>query len=88
MNYRLQLAGRAERYFNRLDAVMKERVTLRLVEILADPLDPDIGKPLVGKRGLRSSRVGNLRILYRVYQDEILVLIERIGPRGQVYRDL
>ena len=88
MTYRLELAGRAERYFNRLDASMKARVSLRFKEILADPFNQDVGKPLVGKQGLRSSRVGSLRILYRVYDEQILVLVERIAPRGQVYRDL
>ncbi|MBA4179477.1 MAG: hypothetical protein C0506_02715 [Anaerolinea sp.] len=88
MIYRLRISREAERYLARLDAVMQRRVQRRIDQIVASPLDGDVAKPLVGRQGLRTSRVGSLRIVYRVIDSEILVLIERIAPRGQVYRDL
>jgi mRNA-degrading endonuclease RelE of RelBE toxin-antitoxin system len=47
--------------------------------------DPAISKALSGRGGQRSSRVGNLRILYFV-NDVVHVLdVTDIGPRGDIY---
>ncbi len=62
-------------------------MTARFELLCSDPFNSSYSKRLQGSE-LRSSRVGELRIVYAVYEDEILVFIERIGPRGQVYRGL
>jgi len=31
-------------------------------------------------------RQGNYRILYQVYDDEVIVVVVRVGKRGEVYR--
>ena len=87
MSYRYALSPRADRYFARLDRPTQRRVADRLDELVADPFDPTISKRLQNRAGLRSARVGGLRILYQVQENDDLIRIEDIGPRGQIYRD-
>jgi len=88
VNYRLRLSRDAERYFARLDRTAQKRVQDRLNELANDPFAPGVSKPLANAGHERSSRAGSLRILYFVERDEHVILVEEIGPRGQVYRRL
>lgn len=51
--------------------------------------EPTTGKPLQGPLvGLRSLRVGDIRIVYRFEAAQLLVFVLDIGRRGKAYRDL
>ncbi len=46
-----------------------------------------LGKPLLGElEGLHSSRRGDYRIIYEIFEEEDTVLIHRIQHRRDVYR--
>ena len=63
-----------------LHPVLKRKVRAALQAILDDPY---AGKALCNElRGLRSYRVGRLRIIYRLRRDVELVAI---GPRDSIY---
>ena len=48
--------------------------------------EPNSGKPLRGPLlGRRSFRVGAMRIIHRFEQEELLVLVLEIAPRGRAY---
>ena len=87
MRYRLRFSSKADKYLGRLDRRTQERIRERLDELA---LNPDHGgtKLLHGGSGLRTMRVGDFRVVYSVVDRDLLVFIERIAPRGQVYRDL
>ena len=87
MTYTLRISSRADRYLGRLDRRTQQRVVGRLHELELNPYHGGT-KQLRGFAGLRSTRVGDLRIVYSVIEQDVVVFIERIGPRGQVYRDL
>ncbi len=61
---------------------------VRIDEIAASPFSGAISKPLHEAGGLRSARVGDLRIVYEVDEAVRVVEIVEIGPRGDVYRSL
>jgi hypothetical protein len=52
----------------------------------AEPRPAEV-KRLAGQEGLRI-RVGDWRILCEVREREVVVLVVRIGPRGEVYERL
>jgi mRNA interferase RelE/StbE len=62
---------------------LKRKTKASLKMILADPSS---GKALKNElAGLRSSRVGNFRIIYRVTRN--VVEIVAVGPRGRIYEE-
>lgn len=88
MSYRVSLEPPAEKKLAKLDRPWRERVVKRLRELASDPFDPRISKPLKGAIRLRSSRVGDRRIIYAVNTDEQAIHILSVNPRGAAYRNL
>lgn len=87
MNYRFQFTAPAEKYLRRLTPALQESI-LRLIEaICLEPYDRRLSIPLHGPfAGLRRARVGNLRIVFSIDGDRLLVIVTAIGPRGDVYK--
>ena len=87
MKYRYELSRRAERYFRRLDPARRRQIHSLIGQLRVDPFDQIISAPLHGAwTGCRRSRLGDLRLVYEVHEDRLVVYILRIGPRGDVYR--
>ena len=82
--YRVLLSRNAEKYLERCDAPTRDRLRQKLEKLEADPFDPRNSKPLKGRNDQRSARVGDLRILLRVNDFEVIVA--EIGPRGEIYK--
>lgn len=82
--YSVFLSSQAAKYLERCGAVTRDRIKDKLEKLKANPFDPPNSKPLKGRKEQRSARVGDLRILFRVEADTII--IAAIEPRGQVYK--
>jgi mRNA interferase RelE/StbE len=84
----VRLSSQAEKAIEKLaraDRKLFERVDRALSRIGEDP---GLGKPLQGPlSGLRSFRVGPVRIVYRFEADRLLVFVLDIDQRGRIYRD-
>lgn len=49
--------------------------------------DPQAGKALRGEfKGLYRWRMGNIRVIYEIQHQQLIVLVLRIGQRKDVYR--
>ena len=88
MNYRTEFSREALKRRDRLDQATFERIERRLDELEANPYDPRISKLLKGLEGMRSSRVGDWRILYTVNERAKIIYVVAIRPRGQAYRGI
>ena len=57
------------------------------IELLAvDPYAPNTNaRKLTGRSGYRL-RVGDWRIIYEIRKEELIVLVLKIAPRGEVYK--
>ncbi len=60
----------------------------RRIDKLAEAPRPAGFKELHGRPGTFRVRSGDCRILYRVEDDVLLVLVVKVGPRKDVYRSL
>lgn len=87
MRFSIRFARRADAYLARLDRRTQQRIWERIDAIADDPYNAST-KQLKGSPGLRSIRAGDYRVVYVVLEHEVIVVIERIAPRGQVYRNL
>ncbi len=85
--YEIILSRQAARYLERLDRTAQQRIVDRLEQLAKNPLGP-FTKPLTNAEGLRSSRVGTWRIVYRIDASTHAVQVSDIAPRGEVYRRL
>ncbi len=87
MKYRLLFLKEAAEEFKRLDKVVQRIIKEKLELLAEDPnrLKNNI-KPLKGEyRGLYRLRVGNYRVVYRLDREQIVIIIVRIGHRGEIY---
>lgn len=85
--YRIQILPRAERALTALPADVQQRIDARIQSLAASPRPPGVEK-LAGAEGLYRVRVGDHRVVYTIRDDVLLVLVVRIGHRGEVYRTL
>jgi len=78
----LRLTRRFQKSFEKLDKVLREKVSLAVGE-LAD--NPRLGKPLKGPlEDEWSLRVGDYRVLYSI--DRNIVWVETVRHRREAYR--
>lgn len=83
---RLKISTRAARQLKKLkrDPALTQRLRAAFLEIADEPFR---GTPLDGVyEGMRSLRVGDWRILYRIYRKQLTVLIIEVAHRREVYR--
>ena len=84
--FKVQLLAQPRNYLKRLDRPAQKRIATAIETISANPLSGPNIKPLGGFGQKYRYRVGNMRIIYSVKIEERLIIVEAIGPRGDVYK--
>ena len=87
MAYEVRLKPSVVRTLKKLPAQIRARIGSRLDAFAGNPRPPGCEK-LGGVEDLYRVRVGDYRIVYRVSDEFLLVLVVTIGHRGDVYRRL
>ena len=85
MTYRIEFVRSAARSYSRLDPVLQRRVNRELSRLRETPRHPGVIR-LQTNDELYRVRIGDLRLLFSVEDDVLLVLIVKLGQRGSVYR--
>jgi len=84
MSWDVVYTPEAARRIRRLDPVVRERVREAIGRLRASP---EIGKRLAGVlSGRWSYRVGDWRIIYRIENERLRILVITVGHRREVYR--
>jgi mRNA interferase RelE/StbE len=89
MAYRVELSESADRELHKLDAQNRKRILKFLrsrVAVLDDPRS--LGEPLHGSRlgEFWKYRVGAYRLICKIEDDRLVVLVLRVGHRKEIYR--
>jgi mRNA interferase RelE/StbE len=85
--FRIELAPSAYRALGKLDPqIIRKRVEPH-ISALADEPRPIGSKRLAGAEELHRIRVGAYRIVYRIEDDVLVVLVLKLGHRRDVYGD-
>ncbi len=87
MAFEVHLKPSAERALRKLPSPIRSRIGARLDALAVNPRPPGCEK-LGGVEDLYRVRAGDYRIVYRVSDAVLLVLVVTIGHRGDVYRRL
>jgi mRNA interferase RelE/StbE len=83
--YRVEIARRAARSFALLQRQDQQRVRAAIDLLAENPRPPGCTK-LAGEANAYRVRTGSYRILYEVFDDQLLVQVIRVGHRRDVYR--
>ncbi len=85
--FRIEFAKPAIKQLAKLPQNIRQRLSDRIETLAAIPR-PTGCKKLVETESLYRLHEGDYRIIYQVEDDVLLVLIVKIGHRGDVYRNL
>ena len=84
--YRLRYRRQARNYLARLPLKTRTAIVSKLHEIAADPDNPSLDiDVLKGTEGFRL-RVGQYRILYTRQDDQLIIEVVKVRPRGDIYK--
>ncbi|MGB2678567.1 MAG: type II toxin-antitoxin system RelE/ParE family toxin [Candidatus Acidiferrum sp.] len=89
MAYSVELSEGVDRELDKLDAQHRKRILKFLNERVAKLDDPrSVGQALRGSRlgEFWKYRVGDYRLICRIEDDRLLVLVLRLGHRREIYR--
>jgi mRNA interferase RelE/StbE len=82
---RLEFVSSAAKSYRQLDPVLQRRVERELSRLSEAPRHAGVIR-LQANDELYRVRVGDLRLIFSVEDDMLLVLIVKIGQRGSIYR--
>jgi mRNA interferase RelE/StbE len=89
MAYSVELAESADRELDKLDTQHRKRILKFLHERVAKLDDPrSIGEALHGSQfgEFWKYRVGDYRLISKIEDDRLVVLVLRVGHRREIYR--
>lgn len=86
-SYRVGFDSIARKQFRRLDTTVRRKITEALRRLAIDPrmANPNV-TPMEGADLTYRLRVGGYRVVYEIYDDELLILVVGTGSRGQIYK--
>ena len=84
--YKLKYRRQARNYLARLPLKIKSAIVNTLHELAANPDNPSLDiDDLKGRKGFRL-RVGQYRVIYTRQDDQLILEIVKIRPRGDIYK--
>lgn len=86
--YNVELSQRAQKFLDKLDKFIRERIIEKLKTLEENPVPSDakfIGRENNDK--IFRYRIGDYRALYNLKDSEKIVLIAKIDKRPKVYQD-
>ena len=87
MAYDVRFKASAAATVEKLPKSLQRRIIAKAEALAEDPRPPGVEK-LKGEEGLYRVRVGDYRIVYRIEDKILRILVVRVGHRREVYRGL
>jgi mRNA interferase RelE/StbE len=82
--YRIAFLPEADRDFDKLTPVTRQRIAPRIASLAEDPRPHGVRK-LIGSRSLYRIRVGDYRVIFEINDQAQLVTVIGVGHRREVY---
>lgn len=85
MNYRIEFTSAAAKQIKKLPHSASSQI-LKAIESLQDNPHPHRAKKPVGEATAWRIRVGNYRVIYDIFDEELVVTVVRAAHRREAYR--
>ena len=81
--YNIEFDKKAVDFFKKLDKSLQNRIGKKIELLKNNPL---LGIPLVGNlSGFYKLRVGDYRVIYKIKNEQLIILILDVGHRKNIY---
>ena len=84
--YRVLFTKSADKTLRKLPRNVAQRIRRSLDALATNPYAEHLDVTKLQNRPGYRLRVGDWRVVYEIENDELIILVLRIGPRGEVYR--
>ncbi|WP_240372840.1 type II toxin-antitoxin system RelE family toxin [Brevibacterium zhoupengii] len=85
MSYSISYVSSAAKTLRKLDKSVARRLLATISQLAEDPRPPGCIQ-LKGGDGELRIRVGDYRVIYDIYDEELRILVLRVGHRREIYR--
>lgn len=85
MTYEVEITPAAKRQIKKLTKSIQQLIVKRLEELVENPRPPGVLK-METEENLYRVRVGDYRIIYQIQDLMLLIVVVKVGHRGNVYR--
>ncbi len=85
--YDIVITRAAKSELRRVHSQYRQRIA-DAIDALAEDPRPDGFRMVQGEENTYRIRIGTYRVLYEVHEQEVIVKIVRVSPRGQAYQRL
>jgi len=85
MTYRIEFVKQAAKQLKSLPSEEQQKIKIK-IDALTNVPRPDGVVKLTGEDNIYRVRVGNYRIIYSIQDEQLLVLVLKIGHRRDVYQ--
>ncbi len=85
MTYQIEISKGASKQLKKLSKDIREKIEAKIQELVDEPRPDGVVKLKDIENGYRL-RVGDYRVLYKIYDDVLVVIVVKVGHRRQVYR--
>ena len=84
--YKIVFTASAAKSLQKIPRNTAQLIREKLEQVATDPYasHPNVTK-LQGRAGFRL-RVGDWRVIYEIQKDNVVIIVMKIAPRGEVYR--
>lgn len=83
--HKILVDPRAAKQLVAISSTYRKRIVAKIDALQSDPR-PTGCKKLQGERDVYRIRIGDYRVVYQIRDKELLILIVRVGHRGEIYR--
>jgi mRNA interferase RelE/StbE len=87
MNYEIKFLKDAFKYLQKQDLATRNRILDHLEILSENPRHPELDiKRMQGIENRFRLRIGAYRVVYSIIDNELIIIVVKIGSRGDIYK--